>query len=297
MSTNKQVSKKIIAKIPTPGNDSTSLGDNTVSTTKLQDAAVTNQKLAAMANNTIKGNVSGSTATPIDLTATQVASIFTGSTFQRFKTPGAVTYTRPSTAVKRLRVIMVGGGGGGGSSGTSGGSNNGGANGTSSTWAVAGGAVFVTAGLGGAGPGGGNSTSGGPGGTNTINSPAIEMSNITGEDGSTMGANAAVTNASGGQGGGSPIGGRGQSTTAGVAGGAGKANTGGGGAGAASGGVSAFVGIGAGGGGMVEFIIDSPSATYDLVVGGGGNGGVTNSSGFTGGAGGSGIIIVEELYV
>lgn len=296
MGTNKQINKRMVAKIPTPGNDSTGLGDNTVSTSKLQDAAVSNQKMATMANNTVKGNISGSTATPSDLTGTQLSTILTSSTFQRFKTPGAITYTRPSTAVKRLRVIMIGGGGGGGSSGTSGGSNVGGSNGTSSTWAVAGGAVFVTAGLGGAGPGGGNSTSGGPGGTNTINSPAIEVQNHTGCDGSTMGANVSIANASGGKGGDSPMGGGGQSTTAGVAGGAGKTNVGGGGAGAASG-ASAFVGLGAGGGGMVEFIIDNPSATYDLVVGAGGAGGITNSSGFTGGAGGSGIIIVEELYV
>ncbi len=74
--------------------------------------AVTNAKLAQMASNTIKGNATGSTADPSDLTGTQVQALLTAQpTVQTFTSSG--TWTKPS-GCKRVRVRAVGGGGGGG---------------------------------------------------------------------------------------------------------------------------------------------------------------------------------------
>lgn len=59
----------------------TTLGFGTLATGGLADAAVTNAKLADMAAATIKGRASGSgTGVPVDLTATQVATIISGET-------------------------------------------------------------------------------------------------------------------------------------------------------------------------------------------------------------------------
>lgn len=106
----------------------------------------------------------------------------------------------------------------------------------------------------------------------------------------------AFANGAGGAGGSSALGGAGGAAYASSAGGAGAANTGGGGAGGGGGGTNVFTGLGGGAGGYVEFILTSPSAHYDYVVGAGGAGGPLGTSGFPGGNGGSGYIEVTEYY-
>ena len=46
----------------------------------------------------------------------------------------------------------------------------------------------------------------------------------------------------------------------------------------------------------MEFIINSPSATYTYTVGAGGAGGAAGTAGVAGSNGGSGKIIVQEFY-
>lgn len=55
--------------------NSSKLATNSVVTSKIADNQVTNAKLETMANNTIKGNVSGGTANPSNLTGTQITGI------------------------------------------------------------------------------------------------------------------------------------------------------------------------------------------------------------------------------
>lgn len=69
------------------------MADNSVGTAEIIAANVTNAKLATQANNTIKSNVSGSTASPSDNTITQVLDSTVGST------QGSLMYRNTSTWV------------------------------------------------------------------------------------------------------------------------------------------------------------------------------------------------------
>ncbi len=186
-------------------------------------------------------------------------------TVQKF-TSGSGTYTPTSSAVKWIRVRMVGGGGGAGAAG------NGGAGGAT---------TFGTSLLTCNGGAGGTSGINNNGGTATINSPAIGTA-ITGNAAAPAGTNA--TNGSNGAP--SPLfGGGGSGGISGVGNGtAGTANTGGGGGG--SGGTPAY--SGGGSGGCIDAIIKSPT-TYAYSIGAGGTS--------TTAAGGSGYIEVTEYYI
>lgn len=256
-------------------------GTNTVpvvtGTNAVTYEAVPNAALASMAAATVKGNNTGGSAPPSDLTVAQLAALLTLPTRQTF-TSGSGTYTTPANC-RWLRVRMVGGGGGGMGSGTA--SWGTGGNGGSTTFGgfTAGGGYGASSG-GGAGPGG--TASGSP--------------NVAGLSGSS-GAGYMASPAAGAPGGASAFGGAGGSVAPGNGGVAGATNTGGGGGGAGYSGAGGLNGAGGGAGAYVETVITNPSATYSYGVGAGGTGGTAGTSGLAGGAGGSGYIVVEEHYV
>lgn len=254
------------------------------------NGAITNIKLADMAQATIKGRAaSAGTGTPSDLTSQQVKDIiYTQPTVQRF-TSGSGTYTTPAN-VKYIRVKMAGGGGGGQGSGTAS-LGTGGAGGATTF-----GSSLLTANGGGGGGAGG--FSGGAGGTATVSAPAITIAAVSGESGQDIQTHQTGIDSFSGSGGSTPFGGAGSGRVSGSAGRSATSNTGSGagGGGIAIATVGGNVGAGGGAGGYIEAIINSPSATYAYSVGTGGTAGTAGTSGFAGGTGGSGVIIVEEYY-
>jgi len=250
--------------------------------------AVTNAKLAKMASNTIKGNNTGSTADPSDLTVSQLQVMLTAHpTVQVFTASG--TWTRP-TGCRRIRVRIVGGGGGGAgataasgqccvaSGGGSGAYSEGVFDVTSTS------SASVTIGAGGAAGAAANGT-GGTGGTSAFGSLITGV--IGGTGGSAMTSGTAVafitgsSPASAGSGGYLNAGGnsgqysRRDSATVFMSG---------------AGGPSVF----GGGGRGVNF---AAAGTHGGAPGAGGGGAASASAtGYAGGAGAAGIAIVEEFY-
>lgn len=289
MAKNKQINKKTIAKVPTNGNDSTTIGLNTVGTNNIQPASVTNPKLGVMPANTIKANNTAGSATPSDITTVQLAAMFGNPNVVGFTTPGSFNYTPSSTAVKWIRVIVVGGGGsgaGGFQGNVTGG--GGGAGGVAirfinvSTIAQAQTSIPLTVGAGGAAVA---AATGGNGGSNSTfgSVPTIGLV-ITGGGG---GGAAGVS--PGGPGGGAF---NGQQTFTGGYGGVGMAalaawSPGGHGGRNVFGGEGGFGGVNLGGG--------SAAGATGIGLGGGGGGGNANTTGQGGGgAGAPGGVVIEE---
>jgi hypothetical protein len=211
----------------------------------------------------------------------------TQQTRQVFLSGSSLTYTTPALC-KQLFVRMTGGGG-------SGGQQDSGLSGNAGTATIFG---PVTANPGGGGTAGSAATGGlgGSGGAGGAGS-STGIVRIPGGDGATgLGgalAGAVTMNFCGGNGGNSAFGGGGRGNPTGGAGsdpGATNSGAGGGGNGRSSSGTVSSGG-GGGAGEYVEFLINSPVATYTYTVGNGG----TPPGGGTG-AGAAGIIIVDERY-
>jgi hypothetical protein len=200
-------------------------------------------------------------------------------TRQTITASGSATYTTPAGCT-RIHVKAMGGGGGGGGGATSGTGGNGGS-GSATTFGAT--LLVANGGVGGTGAG-----AGGAGGTGSVSGGVLGFA-VSGGDG----ASAIGTGQLGGIGGSGALGGAGKSGIGGGTGAAGKANSGGGGGGAGS---TNGSGAGGGAGGYAEGIINSPSATYAVVVGAGGTAGTAGTGGTAGGAGGSGIVDVVEYY-
>lgn len=253
------------------------LSGNSVTTSSIQNGAVTLAKMANLPASTIMGNNTLVPAAPLALTAAEARAVIgKAPTVQKF-TSGSGTYTTPTNpAPLYLRVRAIGGGGGGAGTGSGGDPGVAGSNTTfGSSLIVAGGGSGGT--TGGQGALGGSASLGtGPVGIAAVGGSGGGVINAVSQLGG-VGGNGAL---GGGGGGGSPNG----------SGRAGAGNTGGGGGG--GGGTASIAACSGGGsGGYVDAIITTPAATYPYAVGSGGVGG----SG-TGGAGATGQIIVEEYY-
>lgn len=213
------------------------------------------------------------------ITAADIATASPVSSFTTLTAGTAATYNTPAGA-RQLRIRMAGPGGGGGATDTNAGANGSGAT-SFNDW---------TADFGRGGTVGGSGGSGGSGGTDGTGTLIKRFAGQNGRSG--YGIASSTSNAVGGDGGDTPFfGGGSQGTSQNITGGSGVANSGGGGAGGAR---DNFRSSGGGGSGeFVEFIINSPSASYLYTIGTGGAGGV---GGTGGGAGGSGGIIVEAIF-
>lgn len=239
----------------------------------------------------VYGVVGGATA--LSCTATNcAATTFNSSTLaaptrQVLLSGSGATYTTPA-GVRQLRVLIAGGGGGGSGSGGTGvtfGSN--GSDSSFNSIVAAGGKATAV------------NTIGGSGGTGGSGTASFRLPGLNGQSATALTVSNTNEAAFGGNGGGP---GAGLADTAGGAGGSAAANSGAGGAG---GGISSVAfatiltyrfGGGGGQGEQVQYIINSPAASYTYTVGAGGAGGSAGTNGAAGGSGGSGYIIVDEIY-
>jgi hypothetical protein len=185
---------------------------------------------------------------------------------------GAGTYTVPD-GVTHIFVRMIAGGGGGAGSHTSAANGSAGANSAFGAWTtVAGSGGQTSSSVGGAGGSGGQGSAFRIAGSSATTSAAME----TGGGGTALG----------GGGGGTYNGSQGNGYS-------GAPHSGGGGGGCFWNGGSPSYGSGGGGGEYAEFIITSPTATYNYVIGAGGAGG---NGACHGGDGAAGVIIIDEFY-
>lgn len=278
------------AQVPAGLITSTMILDGTILNADINaSAAIALSKLATQANNTIVGNVSGSTAVPIALTPGQVGSALCLPQRSVFTTGTNATYTTPTCngiTATRIEFEMAGGGGGGAGSGTTPGAATAGGNTCWNTSSPActtplqvanGGALGVT-------------TTGAPAAGGTASGCDLNLSGGTG------GPATAQTNRQGGTGGASFFGGQGTPFGEGTAtGGPAAANTGSGGSGADNG-TTANTGGGGGAGGYCRKMITTPAASYFYTIGAAGAAGTAGTSGFAGGAGATGLIVVTAYW-
>lgn len=253
----------------------------------IDNNAATDDKLAQMAANTIKGNNTGGLSDPLNLSVSQVLALLglstTLPTVHQFLTGTNVPFNVPAGA-KSLIVIAKAGGGGGAGGGVTPGAGGGGGNtifgvGTINYTALAGGGCGAYQGAAGGAPNYNADTIFAMGGAPGQSSPGNTNPDVFDNYG-----------ASGGGSGAGPGGGNGGGTGV-----AGQDNTGGGGGGGGGSNTAGSRAAGGGGEGAIQvWLINNPAASYDITIGGQGTFGVGSHS--NGGPGGRGVLTILVLY-